>query len=455
MFLLIPIMLPILVAFVILVSPKWPVTRQGTEKVMGNYWRSDYSLQQYLKEHRVRFFAFVAITMVLSLIVSGFLFWLGNRKVYDKEVWHFKVTKIQHEEKWTTHETRTETYTTGSGKNQQTHTRTVHYTEEHGPYWTKHLENGENQRIDAGEYANWRKVWANEKKVGEHKGSSAGLSRAITGGIFDCVWPDTFETIYPHGEVHSYKWKVRYSESALRDIGEPTEELVKKYPRPAEQRNTAPLMSYEGVSLGGDADLLLRRVNAVLGPRKQVHTLLVLFKGSTPRTVVDDVLKAWQMPNKNELVTFVALDSNTVKWCEVHSWIDNTALHGDLETAFMGEPFTAQLYADTLLELVPKGWNRKHASEFDYLEVDLHWGWGFGTFLLSIVIVIVGYFIVDRWDIFQDGDIRFGSRIRPKRYDDYHSFRRRKNFTLIELLVVLVIVAIVISMIVSVVSKFI
>jgi len=226
---------------------------------------------------------------------------------------------------------------------------------------------------------------------------------------------------------------VRYSESALRDIESATKELEEKYTRPAENKDTSPLVSYEGVKFPSAAHLLLRRVNAELGRRKEVHTILVAFKGDTPRSVIGDVLRGWQLPNKNELVTFISLDGQEVKWVEVHSWIDNTTIHSTLETALAGEAFTPEKYAALLLEHVPKLWFRKQAAELDYLQVDMHWGWGFGAFLLSFVIAGVCYLVVNCLNL------RAGYG--------------RSRFTLVELMVVIAVIGILAAIVVPLVKK--
>jgi len=347
-------------------------------------------MDQYLARKKLLIFSLASF--VMSACVSGALYGFAAMSIMDKEVWHFKIFTIRHEEEWTTHETRTETYTTGSGKHQTTHTKTVHYTENHGPYWTAIDERSSEHRIDSSEYDKWSKVWGNQLQTGVHKGSSAGWDRSITGKIFECKWTRDFERIYPWDEIHHYKNKVRHCSSVLK-YREPTKELEKLYPRPAESGDCSPVLCY-GASLGAADIQRLRQVNAELGPKYLVHTLLVLFGKDADRSKIDDILSAWRSVNKNELVTFLALDGgSTVRWCEVQSWMDDTTIHATLRDALVAEPFTARRYSDLLMQYVPKQWKKKNFHDFDYLRVEIPIGWK----VIAILVVIgglVGIFVV-------------------------------------------------------------
>jgi len=298
--------------------------------------------------------------------------------------------------RWTTHETRTETYTTGSGKNEQTHIRIVHYTETHGPYWTSIDEYGSESSISESEYNHWKAVWKNEKRTGMHKGSSAGFDRSIDGPIYECLWPHTFDTIWPHAEIHKYVNKIRASHSVLK-YGEATPQQLERFPRPADKKNTSPVVIYGGLNASGADMLFLQRINASLGRSREVHPILVVFGKDEPRGAVTDALTAWQGPNKNELVTFLSLDGQTIRWVEVHSWMDDTTLHAVLRDELMGQPFTVKRYGELLQEYVPKLWHRKHFTPINaYLRVAIHPGWIFLAFFLSIATGVGSYFVIDR-----------------------------------------------------------
>jgi hypothetical protein len=381
MFLAIPLLLPIIAVIVILASPLWCVT-------IGSL------LERQMNRKRLLFFSLWSF--VLTAAVSGGLWFCGTLKTQDKEVWNFKIVRVQHEERWSEKEQRTRQVSCGRDSKGHTkyRTETYHVTEYYGPYWKAIDEYGSAYGVDESVYQRWKKTWANEKKTGEHKGSAAGFTTPITGGIFQCDWTQDFNRIFPWSNIHYYENKVRYSHSVLK-YKEPTRELEKKYPRPADMDNIMPVLSY-GKSFSGDDIDLLRRTSAQLGPRYLVHPILVAFGPDTSRAVVDDVLSAWRGPNKNELVTFAAFRGNEVLWCEVHSWMDDTTIHATLRDEIMADKFSAKRYSDLLLKYVPKQWRKKSFKDFDYLRVEIHWGWGVGAILVSIAGILGLFLLVDR-----------------------------------------------------------
>jgi len=51
--------------------------------------------------------------------------------------------------------------------------------------------------------------------------------------------------------------------------------------------------------------------------------------------------------------------------------------------------------AKVLREIVPKYWSRPQGASIDYLQVDIHWGWGLGAFLAVISITTGAFFVVE------------------------------------------------------------
>ena len=385
-FIFFTILLPLLIALGLLISPLWPMKKIVNRKKFG---------------------VLIGISIVVSAIVCGGLYFGAHRKLYFKEVWNYKIVSIQHKERWTTHETRVETYQSGTdSKGNPTYsTRIVHYTQTHGPYWYKYDEYDKQHSIDSSEYKEWATFWGNEKHVGTNKGSSHA-GRAITGEIYACQWPGKFENIYPHSAIHSYVNKARVTKNTITKLAEPTEEQKKKYPRPVDDDNVSPIISYGPPFSDADV-MLLRRCNAFLGRVHEIHAMIVAFNAKDGRGQIREVLTAWEGTNKNELVMFVGLDKDRkVEWCEVHNWLDigDSTVNNMWRDHVMGETFDIPHVAKGLLEFVPKHWSRPQAETIDYLQVDIHWGWGLAAFL-SIIAITTGAFFIVEYKIFDNVDV--------------------------------------------------
>lgn len=352
------------------------------------------------RSDRIKTLVYFGNTIVISFIIAGLIYWGGTSKTRFSEIGNYKMVRLMHEELWTTEERHEEEVTVGHDKdgNPITETRVYYTTETHGPYWTAYDEYGGSRSIDRRTYDEWSATWGNNTRTGEHDGSAAGFDTPITGGIYESKWPGSFGTIYPYEEIWTYQNKVRVCNSVFK-YAEPSPELAKRYPRPADAGNTMPIISY-GPTIHAEEQLYLRRVNAQLGRQYQVHLMIILFDATkNGQGVVNDVLSAWQGPNMNELILFMGLDaSRKVVWVNAQSWMDNTTIHSKLQqrTCEIGT-FDAVRLGQVFLDLVPTDWKRKDfKKDFDYLHVPIAFGWYLADILLTIGICIGAFFIIDR-----------------------------------------------------------
>ena len=385
-FIIITILIPLLIALGLLISPLWPMKKVVNRKKFG---------------------VLIGISIIVSAMVCGGLYFGAHRKLYFKEVWNYKITSIQHKERWTEEEMRTRQVPDGVDKDGNTTYRTEIYyvTESYGPYWDKIDEYGNSHRINSQKYNRWKKFWDNEKHVGTNKGSAAFGDRAITGKIYACVWPGQFENIYPHSAIHSYINKARVAKNTITKLSKPTEAQKEKYPRPVDSNNTSPIISYGPAFSDADV-MLMRRCNASLGRRYEIHAMIVAFSSKAGRGQIREVLTAWQGTNKNELIMFVGLDEDRkVAWCEVHNWLDlgDSTVNNMWRDYVMGETFDISHVSKGLMEFVPKHWSRPQAETINYLQIDIHWGWCLSAFLSVIVITVISFFVVE-YKIFENVD---------------------------------------------------
>jgi hypothetical protein len=232
-------------------------------------------------------------------------------------------------------------------------------------------------------------------QIGMHRGSSANFDRKIDGPIFECNWNKSFDTIYPCSDVHSYVNKVRASKFSVMRFKEADEALKAKYPSPANTKNTSAIIDYgSSFSFSGSDIIKLRRMNANLGSRHQIHCMFVLFDASKNGVdSVNDVLSAWQGTNKNELVTFIGVTGGGVVWVKVESWMDNTTIHGMVSDQLLNQKLTSDLLVSTMDNLVPKYWHRKEFADFDYLRVEVSIGGVIFSVIGHIVVAVITFFV--------------------------------------------------------------
>jgi hypothetical protein len=256
-----PTMIGFLITSFILTLLLWPLLTKGL------------CSHKQIKDKALLLAICAAVDIPLSLAVYGIC--LSTQREY--EAWTYKILSVEHWEQWTTHETRTEVYYTGSGENRQMHTRTVHYTAKHGPYWYAIDEYGHKHRIANTEYEKWKDIWQGETQTGFNKGTSAHFWDRKDGRILACKWDNDFNTMYPFVEIKSYENRVRRSQSVFRTT-KPTKEIKNKYKLPLDKNNASPILCYDGVSVS-DADMLyVHRTNALLGHKTKCGFCLFFSK---------------------------------------------------------------------------------------------------------------------------------------------------------------------------------
>jgi hypothetical protein len=345
---------------------------------------------------------YLGVTVGFGIIVALLMYVGGTRKQMFNEVWNYKAQEVRFYERWNervscshpTMRTRTVTRTDSKGK---TYTTTEQYqdgwdhpydVDDHPEYRTALTEYGGEERISHSTYEKWATIFTGGKKI---KKDMHRDYHTIDGDMYYSTWNGEFEKMFPLHSIHTYKNKVRVSDSIFK-YAEPSEELVAKYPRPADQRNTNPII---GPGVDSMDQLLLRRLNAKYGSSRQIHNIVYLTKES--RYAVDEILSAWQGVNKNELVTFIGIDDDmNVKWCDVQSWMDNTEMHSAVsgDVVSMGK-FTSRGIFEILEEHIGL-WERKQFADFEYLKVPISAVWFIVNLFLSIAICVITVIVIHK-----------------------------------------------------------
>jgi hypothetical protein len=392
-FILIPIILPVLAFFLFLLAKK-KFSKIGNELV------------------KIMLCA-IGITIVIGLLINGVIYWGATSKVNFKEVWNYKINQVEYYEDWNEKvscrhphyvtKTRTVTSTDSKGK---VHYTTETYLEQHGyehaydvdyhpKQWYALDEYGDYNNIEESAYLNWKNIWGQSVFKDMHRSF-----HTKDGDMYYSVWTGKFENMFPWSSIRSYENRVRVSNSVF-NYGEATKEQLARFPRPADENNVSPIISY-GIACSDKDILLIRRVNAELGRSKRVHNLILLFDSSKDSMgVVNDVLTAWKGPNKNELVTFIGMDENRkIKWCDVQSWCDDTTIHAAVRNKVIEiDKFDSAKMANILLTEVPQYWNKKDFRDFSYLRISINFGWFILAFVLNVAASVVMIIVVQKqWE---------------------------------------------------------
>lgn len=282
------------------------------------------------------------------------------------EIWNFRANAVNYYEEWTEQVT---TVTTDGNGNTQVH---ISY-DYHSPYWTATDQYGDEHRINKYDYKYWKDKWNNEHKINLTHFNQSSFG---DGDKFQSKWVGTFDTMLPLSDIHKYENKIRASDSIWANKGPVDKEFAKKFPRPADVNNVDPVISH-GVVHGENEFWWLKRINAVLGPEYEVHTIAFLLnaKDYPDRSVIEKILSAWNGPNKNELITFVGLDNNKIIWCDTISWMDDTTIHSMIRQDVMQlDNWNGFAYGEILKKRVPQYWKRKDFADFDHIAVSMP-GW--------------------------------------------------------------------------------
>jgi hypothetical protein len=330
----------------------------------------------------------------------------------DVEVLSGRVVNIEHHPEWVERwiEHHSETYTTGSGKNERTHTRYWTTTEydTHSEHWVADLDYGHNRQnsvnISVARYNEIKGLFGNKVDISgtqsyDHGGTFYSgdnriyLTRNMTGYIYPCVMSKTFEN------------RVKACPSVFSYISVPTNIPVHKYPIPEGDGwfgNAERIFTSERL-LGTAKSMINERafdqMNSVLGPTKKVNVILIGF--SSP----DDMIAKYQEAEfiggrKNDLVICYNARGRGQKasWAVVFGWTDKMLVKRNLETIFLNNPIDDSILPLMAKEIetnyVIKNWER----DFAYLSVEAP-TWAYVVLILVMILTQTAL-----WWIFMKND---------------------------------------------------
>ena len=324
-----------------------------------------------------------AIGFVLALIFHGII---SSSMTSDIETWSGQVTNATHHPWWRERYTVVVMYTTGSGKNRQTHTRTETRYRDHPEHWTYESTLGTGifgGGISEAKYAEISRVF--ECPPITTRGRKSGLVRGDP-NIY--VVMNKSGHIVPVVTTKTWTNKVQASPSVFTFGDVPESVKVFDYP-------SNPSVFQSGRLLGVATALGLYewdQMNARLGPIKKVNVVVVGFPAGTETMLGQYQEAKWLGGKKNDLViTFAGAPGRVPEWVYTFGWTEQEIVKRKLD-AIVGQLIIDKMLIPKIEEEVRANYIIKDWDKFDYLSIEPP-GWSYIVFIILLIAAQVGFYI--------------------------------------------------------------
>lgn len=341
-----------------------------------------------------------AVGVLLAALTAWGCIALGQLSVgHDTETISGSAYKAVYQPEWKSNETRTESYTTGSGNNRTTRTRTVRYVETHAASYELHSDIG---TFGIGE-STWETLaQTHGSAVTAHRGHRPNyrsgdrddyhmdLSRN-GGGDEELAAVGLGTPDFPVTRTRSWVNRLEHSDSLLRlpalKEGEAERLGLPDYPEPP---SSALGRTGRIVGAGGMDPRGWDRLNALLGPSKRVNLILVyLGDGSTVETAMK-LRQHWRNGKKNDLV--LCVDKTDAAWSYVFGWASSDLPKQSVATALRQGPVDTSRIPDIWSAV----WN--DFQPYDWTKVDRiplkvpYW-----SIVVALIVTAVAQYGFIRW----------------------------------------------------------
>lgn len=109
----------------------------------------------------------------------------------------------------------------------------------------------------------------------------------------------------------------------------------------------------------------------VVGPKSQANIIIVVTNKPSV-SFATDVYAAWQGAEKNDVVVFVSLDGNQIRWVDVEAWSKSSIFQVKLRDAINDtKTFDMKTVIDLSAQNTSQYYKRKPMKEFEYLKDDV------------------------------------------------------------------------------------
>lgn len=267
--------------------------------------------------------------------------------------------------------------TTGSGSSARTSCSTCTRIDYHPPYWVAIIESHE-LIISQSDYDRISEQYGTEPIFTE-------LYRhyhTIDGDKYHYQWNGSTSAMVSGTFRSSYTNRVMQADESVFNFREMSPEeiaqnLLIDYPS-SSAPDLYPSVLYHNANLPAIPEWFsalndsVNDVNAVYGPRKQIHVFILLYKNRSPE-ICQLQRNYWQGGNKNELNICIGIDSsNQIEWASVFSWTPNTIIHLNIEQYLqdrIGSSIESVEFENFLRNEIRENWVRREFEEFQYISV--------------------------------------------------------------------------------------
>lgn len=311
-----------------------------------------------------------------------------SSNVQDVEYLSQYVVSASHEEQWNEwikktcserYACGTEVYTTGSGKNQHTSTRTKYctryydcsYCENHPERWYITDDAGNSFSISKYEYDKLVKDWGNQEFVDMHR-----HYYTIDGNKYVTRWNNDRSTLLTTHRTHSYENRIQASHSIynFQDISDSDKVHNKIFEYPSISDYVQNPVMGSGFAVSQKQQDYVNSINGLLGKKKQVQYFVCIWK-NMPRSVADMQQSYWKGGNKNEIVVCIGVNSaNKITWANVFTWSEKDIVRIKIRNYLLDNKdkyIDFKELTDISYNTIEKDWKRKNFHDFDFLEVEL------------------------------------------------------------------------------------
>jgi hypothetical protein len=123
----------------------------------------------------------------------------------------------------------------------------------------------------------------------------------------------------------------------------------------------------------------------VVGPSKQAN-IIIVATNKPSQAYATELYSAWKGAEKNDIVVFVGISGNEIRWARVEAWAKSSIFQVKLRDAILDiKTFDMKRIIDTSAQVTTQQYKRKPMKEFEYLKDDLQTI----TPLASIIIVLL------------------------------------------------------------------